>query len=262
KAMMYARLPADAQAFEPPRNVVTIHPGLDGGGSIAASGNGRVYVAWHAPAKNPNGDEASRRIWLATSTDDGQTFSAERAIFDRPTGACGCCGMRLFARGDAIYCLYRGAADMTHRGLFLLASHDGGKSFAGSELAPMDLGVCLMSTVAFAADRDDVLVAWETLGKIFWGRIAHGDGTSVDRAIPATGNSKSQKHPSIAISPSRDVCLTWTEGTRFGKGGSLAWQVYNSNGEPVAQLGHADGVPAHSVPAAFCNEQGEFIILY
>ena len=261
KAMMYARLPRGAERFDPPRNLVTTHAGLDGGGSVAADNHGRVFVAWHAPASKPDGDEASRRVYLATSSDDGRTFSAERAMFD-PTGACGCCGMRLFAANEALLCIYRGATETTHRSLFLLASRDSGESFAGAELAPMELGVCLMSTNAFAAAGGDALVAWETLGKISWGRVAPARGTSVERAIPAPGETKSQKHPSLAVSPAGDVLLAWTEGTKFGKGGSLAWQAYDSKGAAVGEVGRADGVPAHSLPAAFCNEQGDFIILY
>ena len=263
KAMMYARLPRGAKRFDPPRNLVTAHAGLDGGGSVAVDGHGRVFVAWHAPERKPDGDEASRRVYLATSSDDGRTFSAERAIFDRPTGACGCCGMRLFVANDRLFCIYRGATESTHRGLFLLASHDNGQSFAGSELAPMDLGVCLMSTNAFAAAGDSALVAWETLGKISWGRIVDAGGTSVERAIRVPGESMSQKHPSLAVSPAGEVLLAWTEGTKFGKGGSLAWQVYDSKGTPAGDVGRAvDRVPAHGLPAAFCNEQGNFIILY
>jgi hypothetical protein len=262
KAMMYARLPRGAKRFEPPRNLVTAHAGLDGGGSVAADGHGHVFVAWHAPATKPDGDEASRRVYLTTSSDDGRTFSAERAIFDRPTGACGCCGMRLFAARDRLFCSYRGAMESTHRGLFLLGSRDNGQSFTGVEFAPMELGICLMSTNAFAAAGDDALVAWETLGKISWGRIDSATGTSAERAIPAPGESKSQKHPALAISPAGEVLLAWTEGTKFGKGGSLARQVYDSTGASSGHVGRADGVPAHSLPAAFCNEQGDFIILY
>ena len=261
KAMMYTRLPRGAERFEHPRNLVTTHAGLDGGGSVAADSRGHIFVAWHAPADKADHDEGGRRVYLTTSTDGGRNFSPERAIFDRPTGACGCCGMRLFAGPDALQCIYRGAAEKTHRGLFLLASRDGGQSFAGAELAPMDLGVCLMSTNAFASAGDEVFIAWETLGRLSWGRIAR-DGTTVARAVPAPGDSSSQKHPALAVSPAGDVLLAWTEGTKFGKGGSLAWQVYDAKGSAVGEAGRADGVPAHSLPAAFCNEQGNFIILY
>jgi hypothetical protein len=264
KAFMYARLAKDADKFDTPRNVVTQHPGLDGGGSVAAADDGRDYLAWHAPADKPDGDEDSRRVYLIASTDDGHTFSSERAIFDRPTGACGCCGMRLFARGKHVWCIYRGAADSTHRGLFLLASHDHGETFAGAELAPMTLGVCLMSTANFApVGRSDALVAWETLGQVSFGRVTP-DGVRVHPKTDAPDDVKNQKHPTLVVSPNREeILLTWTEGMKFGHGGQLVWQVYNNNGEPEPDgYGRVDGVPAHSLPAAFCNGQGEFTILY
>ena len=88
---------------------------LDGGGSVAADQKGNVYVAWHAPEPGKTG-EVNRRVWLAVSTDDGETFARERAVFEEATGACGCCGMRAFADGDGtVYLLYRSAKESVHR---------------------------------------------------------------------------------------------------------------------------------------------------
>ena len=46
--MLYTRLNDDGDGFQPQRNVVQSHPGLDGGGSIAADDQrDTVFVAWH-----------------------------------------------------------------------------------------------------------------------------------------------------------------------------------------------------------------------
>jgi hypothetical protein len=87
--MLYARRDsarADA-AFEPERNVIGAHPGLDGGGTLAADGAGRVYVAWHAPRHAGDVDEAQRTVWVAASTDDGATFGARARRRERRSGA-------------------------------------------------------------------------------------------------------------------------------------------------------------------------------
>ena len=63
--MLYARMNDTDDAFEPQRNVIQAHPGLDGGGSVAADQEGNVYVAWHAP--NVEETEADRQVWLTRS---------------------------------------------------------------------------------------------------------------------------------------------------------------------------------------------------
>ena len=47
--------------------------------SIAADSKGQVFVAWHAGGPGSKG-EGDRRVWLTSSTDEGLTFSRERAI--------------------------------------------------------------------------------------------------------------------------------------------------------------------------------------
>lgn len=92
--MLYTRLDAASSSFEPERNVIREHVGLDGGGSVAVDTDGNVYVIWHPPDLGHKG-EANRRVWIARSTEDGATLAPERRAFDAPTGVCSCCGLRL-----------------------------------------------------------------------------------------------------------------------------------------------------------------------
>src|SRR5438128_1652108 len=94
--MFYTRLNSDGTAFEPERSVMHGAYNIDGGGAVAADQNGHVYVVWHANAPGER-EEGQRRVWVARSDDDGRTFEPERAVFDEPTGACGCCGLGAFA---------------------------------------------------------------------------------------------------------------------------------------------------------------------
>jgi hypothetical protein len=91
KPMLYARLNDAGTGFEPERNVVGSAWGLDGGGSLAADGEGNVYVFWHAPIPGKKGED-NRRVWVAVSTDDGKSFAQEAIAYTPPVGACGCCG--------------------------------------------------------------------------------------------------------------------------------------------------------------------------
>ena len=78
--MLYARLDDEGRTFERQRNLIQFATGLDGGGSVAADALGNVYVAWHAGAGAQG--EASRRVWIARSNDDGRTFAREVAAND------------------------------------------------------------------------------------------------------------------------------------------------------------------------------------
>src|SRR6185503_15941898 len=70
--MLYTRLDASGQAFEPERNILTWAAGLDGGGSVAADPKGNVYVAWHASPPDNKRGEAGRAVFVAVSRDDGK----------------------------------------------------------------------------------------------------------------------------------------------------------------------------------------------
>ena len=93
-AMWFARS-ADAGGFQPQRDATGDHPGVDGGGAVAADPSGNVYLAWHAPDGSPG--EANRRVWLARSTDDGATFAPAAPISPAGPGCCGCCGLAIAA---------------------------------------------------------------------------------------------------------------------------------------------------------------------
>jgi hypothetical protein len=259
--MLYARLDDTGTAFEPERNLIQSAIGLDGGGSVAADDSGNVYVAWHAPEPGSEGEE-HRRVWVAHSADEGKTFARERPAFRRLTGACGCCGMRAFAdRNGTVYVLYRGATEGVHRDMYLLTSADHGVSFQGEDVGRWDINSCPASTAACAQGARGVLTAWETKGQVYWARIDPEPGK---RSLPvaASGASGNRRYPAVAGNVQGETILVWTEGMSWERGGSLAWQVYNTAGEPTAEKGRADGVPTWSLVAVFARPDGGFTIVY
>jgi hypothetical protein len=259
--MLYTRLNDAGTAFEPQRNVIGEAFGLDGGGSVAADERGNVYVAWHAPALGAEG-EANRRVWVARSNDDGKSFAREQPAYAEPTGACGCCGLRAFAdRQGNVYVLYRAATEKVHRDMYLLTSTDRGASFQGADVGKWDINACPMSTAAFAQSAGGVLAAWETQGQVYLARIDPETGQR-SPAVPAPGDARDRKYPTVAGNARGETILVWTEGMEWNKGGALAWQVYDKDGEPTAEKGKADGVPTWSLVAVFARPGGGFTILY
>ncbi len=260
--MLYARLNDAGTAFEEQRNLMQRTYGLDGGGSVAADSEGNVFVAWHGKAPGAPQGEAGRRVWMVRSADDGKTFSVEQAVSEQQTGACACCGLRCFAdRRGAIYLLYRSAIESVHRDIFVLRSGDRGASFRGGRLHPWLVNACPMSSMAFAEGPDGVVGAWETQGQVYFARL---DPEHPERSHPVAspGEPKGRKHPAIAVNRRGEVILVWTEGTAWGKGGSLAWQVFGRDGAPTAERGLRSGIPPWSFAAVFADAAGDFVILY
>jgi hypothetical protein len=261
--MLYTRSRPDG-TFEPERNLITKFVGLDGGGTVAADEQGNVYVAWHAP-NTVKGDEASRRVFVARSTDDGATFGPEEPIVDEPLGACGCCGMELLAPpGGTVVGLFRTATRQIHRDTRAFLFQGSFDRHWAATLEPSETGTCQMSTYALAqgSARHQFVAAWETLGRIRFGAYSYR-GVTTDGGHDVPGAERNSKHPALAIDKAGNVLVAWAVGTGWQKGGSVAWQVFDRELKPIpAARGTADGLPAWSRPAAFASPAGGFVVVY
>jgi hypothetical protein len=259
---LYTRSNVEGTQFEPQRNLTTRGYFIDGGGSIAADQHGNVYAAWHAaPVDGPPGED-HRRLWIAHSIDEGVTFPAEQPAWQEPTGACGCCGVRIFAASsDAIDVLYRSATAMTHRDIFLLQSTDRGRTFRGTRVQSWEIGACPMTSMSIASSASRVFGAWETAGQVYFGEI-DAKSASIPTTIPAPGVGGTRKHPRLAVNANGDVLFVWTEGTAWARGGSLAWQTFDSSARAATVHGTAPGVPVWSFAAPIARPDGRFVILY
>jgi hypothetical protein len=261
--MLYARLDDSGQTFEPQRNLMQQTFNLDGGGTITADGKGNVYVAWHGRKVGSEQGEENRQVWVARSTDDGQTFARETLASPQPTGTCGCCGMRGFLDSKGtLRLLYRAASQKVNRDMFLLTSNDAGKTFDSALVQRWQINGCPMSSQAFAEGAGKVVAAWETKDQIYFTQFAVGSGKlSPLKAAPRT--AKARKHPALAVAPSGEMLLAWTEGTGWNKGGALVWQVFDASGKPTSERGRINGgIPVWGLPAAAATPQGEFILIH
>jgi hypothetical protein len=259
--MHYARLNDDGTAFEPDRNVIQKAWGLDGGGSLAADNQGNVYVFWHAPLPGLKGEQ-NRRVWVAKSSNDGKDFEPERIAFDKPVGACGCCGLKAYADpAGNLYVMFRSADQVVNRDIWLLSSTDHGRTFTGADVSHWNIGACVMSSESFAQAPNGILAAWETEKQAYFGLVQPGT-SRISTPIAAPGVPRNRKYPVVASNAKGETLFAWTEGMAWKKGGSVGWQVYDKDGRPEDTKGVADGVPVWGVIAAFARPDGNFVVLY
>lgn len=255
--MWYARLRPGAPAFEPQRAIGSHTRHLDGGGSVAADAAGRVHVVWHA-AGNVDG-ETHRRIYVATSSDDGARFSREEAYGDT-AGLCGCCQLEtLVDRRGQLNVLYRAAGDAVHRDAMWLRVVRG-KSAAPIRLQAWELPACPMTTFAMTRRGGDIVAAWETQQQIY-SAVLTPESRRVSPTSSMSGTAL-RKHPSVAVNAAGDTLYAWTEGTAWARGGTVAWELRSRTGTRVASGSNAGEAPVWSLVAAVARADGSFLLIH
>jgi len=255
--MWYARLAPAGTAFDSQRPTGLHTKYLDGGGSIAADRTGQVHIVWHAAGIQDG--EPYRRIYVATSTDDGARFAPEKA-FAVDGGACGCCGMEALAdHSGRLHLLYRSAGAMIHRDAMWVTIDRTGAS-TPVRLQAWELSACPMTTFAMASTSDAIVAAWETQQQIY-SAVLSADGRRVSQATPVAGTGI-RKHPSVAINAQGDRLIAWTEGTAWARGGSVAWQLEDRAGRQLSAAANAGAVPVWGLVSAIARPDGSFLILH
>lgn len=246
----------DGAHFEPQRAVSGTSKNLDGG-SVAADAAGHVAVVWHAMGSVPG--EGHRTVYIAKSSDDGGSFSAEAPATPAPVGACGCCGMRaLFDRRGTLHVLYRAATNETNRDTTWLMIR-GALPLTPVRVHPWQLQSCPMSTYALTESGDGLVAAWETAQQIYSASLDSTSAT-VGPVVPVPGSGV-RKHPSVAVNRSGERLLAWTEGTAWSRGGTAAWRLTDRNGQQLASSQDAGPVPVWGLVSAVTLRDGSFILL-
>jgi hypothetical protein len=260
--MLYARLNDPGAAFEPQRNLMQETFGLDGGGSIAADHRGNVYVGWHGKVPGARQGEAGRQVWITRSRDEGLTFANERPVSEEPTGACGCCGMRLFADSHGvIHGLYRSAREDVHRDIYVLRSQDSGSTFSVALLHPWNINACPMSSMNLVEAGKDVLGAWETQTQVYFAPVSRGVDLAKAATVAPRGDNPKRKYPALARNGRGETLLAWVEGAGWQRGGVLGWQIFDSAGRPTVACDVRQSVATWSFPAAFVGPDDSFTIV-
>src|SRR5690348_15703589 len=93
-----------------------------------------------------------------------------------------------------------------------------------------------MSSMAFAEGDGILDAAWQTKERVYYSRIKPGT-FEMSHPIAAPGTGKLRKYPTLALDRNGDTLFAWTDGTGWGSGGSLQWQVFDKDGTPTGKKG-------------------------
>jgi hypothetical protein len=198
---------------------------------------------------------------VARSQDEGKSFEREKRAIAKPTGACGCCGLRAFAdSAGAVYILYRAASKMVNRDEILLVAPQPGAEFQIAYAHPWKVPTCVMSSATLTESKDRVLAAWETTDQVYFANV-DAKTMEVSKPIAPPGSTK-RKHPVVVANANGDTLFVWTEGTGWAKGGAVAWQLYDKDGNATLEKGRTEGVPVWSLATGFAKPDGSFVIVY
>ena len=256
---LYTRATTDGAGFEPQRvlwelgdEVVEARP------TVTADQAGNVYVAWHG-ATVADAQDAQRAMFLMRSADGGTTFESPVQISDAAHGACGCCSPEAFATESALWVSFRGAGDNVRRGQRLLTSVDGGHTFIEQSIQPWPVGACPVTTTTFGRGPDNVRVAWETEGQVYFAPV----DALENRVSPPGSGLFRRKNPAIATNQQGKTIMAWGDGPGLRAGGILNWQVFDVDGRPTGEPGPGtDTIQSGSAPATLAMSDGGFVVIY
>src|SRR2546421_6327534 len=113
-----------------------------------------------------------------------------------PTGACGCCRMRIFADSHGVIDgLYRSAREDVHRDIYVLRSQDSGSTFSVALLHPWYINACPMSSMNLVEAGKDVLGAWETQTQVYFAPVSRGVDLAKAATVAPRGDNPQRKYP-------------------------------------------------------------------
>ncbi len=149
---------------------------------------------------------------------------------------------------------------MVNRDEILLVSPRPGAEFQVANAHPWIVPICVMSSATLSEGKQGVWAGWETTNQVYFASV-NPKTMKVSKPIAPPGSAK-RKHPVAVSNADGDTLFVWTEGTGWAKGGAVAWQLYDKDGNPTSEKGRTDGVPVWSLATAFARQDGGFVVVY
>lgn len=169
--------------------------------------------------------------------------------------------MRAFAGESGRLALLYRTANGKSRDMRLLISADKGKSFDSKIVSRWEIDTCPMSDPGLAESDDRLLVVTGKKGRIKLSGVPNP--WKVGFAPINMLASKDARLPVVANNRKGGTLIAWTEGTGWNRGGTLAWQVTQSDWLTSTETRRIKGaVPVWGILSAVAMPDGDFVIFH
>jgi hypothetical protein len=248
---------------------------VDAGPAILATDKGRVLVFANADQDLPMRNmEATRRIFMMESKDNGETFGDERMI--QPTNNGATAQVPPVATFDAkgrLQLLYRAAGGNALRSVCRILSRDDGVTWQGGDVDVWRTRGMPSSTLAITVRGESLLAAWMTKElNIAVGLLGRPDqpATGVYTMPRDVGPEGLRRDPVVLVNPAGFTLVAWTTLTLPVDAAadqsvkpSLNWQTFDAEGKLIkGASGTAHDLPNGTRAAGWVDSDGSFRLIY
>jgi hypothetical protein len=206
--------------------------------SLATDTEGNVAVVWMAG-----------KLFVTSSHDNGDSFPLTETITN--ANPCECCASRAMFSDHNLYIDYRDKTDNI-RDMQLLVRGTNQGLFTNRKIStqPWQITGCPMTGTYLSASGLTPLMAWETKGQIFYGRV---DTKSSNRPKEVKVAEKG-KWPVALSGPDGKVLVSWKEGA------TLHWQLFDSSDKALGVSGQRQSSNANR-HAGVVQRNGDFLLI-
>jgi hypothetical protein len=139
------------------------------------------------------------------------------------------------------------------RDMFILARPQGGASFKKSKISqtPWQVTGCPMTGTFLARGKTEDVIAWETKGAVFYGRVDSQTGELKNREIKVSDQGK---WPIALAGKDGSVLVSWKRSD------GVSWQIFNASDKPSSSV-KTKPSETNSRHAGVVLVNGDFLII-
>ncbi len=258
----YSRSLDGAKTFEPPRALASLF-GIDGL-TLAADGEGNVVAFFHQVSPPQQEIPEAHRLYLARSTDNGDTFGPEERmkIQGMDDLACSMCMMRARMSADGNVNLALRVANDNIRDFFLLRSPKRENAFAPLRVNEdrWELTTCPMCGPELTLDPTErMLCAFMSRHRVYWSALDEG---RFDLHVATPANENDEIYPAAFGDGKEHVLLVWQVGPMaVGRQATVKWALYKNDGAFTGKQGTIGVSTSGTKATAFSGTDGAFYIV-